>query len=662
MKLIRLLKPLGSTKSYFAVIRKFNHSDGYFIMTKKLLSSTFISAMRLILFVPIGSLSATELFSTDFDTDDGDFTEEALGGSPIPSLYNAGRGTWSMEGDDAGPATNYIISPAILVRSSSGVQVSFDHRYSIEAEWDGTALQFSIDGGEFKTVPKSSFTKNGYTFESLIGNHVLGGEAGFNGNSPGYALGEYITSVAKIGGVPGGALLMIRFLGAWDEGAKGEFNPNWEIDSVLVETLDDADGDSMPDIYEDANGLDKTVDDSMDDADLDLVSNLNEFLNGTDPQDADSDGDKLSDGVETGTGIFIDANDRGSNPLSEDSDGDTLPDNVETGDGVYINETMTGTNPNLADTDNDGYTDAQEVVAGTNPSNSASKPDLPLPLGFWPFNDQGEAMTADLSPGENSGELFGGPNYVEGHSGLPGDFAIDFDGFDDAVTTMVSMDGLDGFTMSGWVKAATTSAGRAGLFGQNDVAEFGFIADATVQLWTAPGGAIETTLEPLEWTHLAVVSDATGRRIYVGGVEVSSGGAASPVASSGFTFNIGGGGIYDGSGNFFTGQIDDVAVWDVALGQRTIEELAAGKINPIPLPSGSFGIAEFELTDGNRLNFVIEGTVPSVDYLIEESWDLIEWIEVEDLVGEAGASRTSATYVITDPALSKAFYRVRKLE
>jgi len=32
------------------------------------------------------------------------------------------------------------------------------------------------------------------------------------------------------------------------------------------------------------------------------------------------------------------------------------------------------------------------------------------------------------------------------------------------------------------------------------------------------------------------------------------------------------------------------------------------------------------------------------------------------LVGEAGASRTSATYVITDPALSKAFYRVRKLE
>ncbi|MCX8239734.1 MAG: hypothetical protein OSB05_13010 [Akkermansiaceae bacterium] len=97
MKLIRLLKPLGSTQSYFAVIRKFNYFDGYFIMTKKLLSSTFISAMRLILFVPIGSLSATELFSTDFDTDDGDFTEEALGGSPIPSLYNAGRGTWSMD-------------------------------------------------------------------------------------------------------------------------------------------------------------------------------------------------------------------------------------------------------------------------------------------------------------------------------------------------------------------------------------------------------------------------------------------------------------------------------------------------------------------------------------------------------------------------------------
>ena len=73
------------------------------------------------------------LLSEDFVEDDGGFIELAEGNSPIPSLYNEDPGTWSMEGDDQGPATNYITSPEIDVPITAGIEVSFAHRYSIEA-------------------------------------------------------------------------------------------------------------------------------------------------------------------------------------------------------------------------------------------------------------------------------------------------------------------------------------------------------------------------------------------------------------------------------------------------------------------------------------------------------------------------------------------------
>ena len=610
----------------------------------------------------IGSLSAVELLSEDFNSSNGGFTQEALGNTPIDSLYNSVAGTWSMEGDETGPATNYITSPPIPVTNAAGVLVSFNHRYSIESEWDGTALQYSIDGRPFKTVPLASFTQNGYTFGPLIGNHVLGGQDGFNGDSPGYDARTFITSIANIGGVPAGSNLVIRFLGAWDEGARGNSIPGWEIDSLLVETLPDEDGDGMPDEYEDANGLNRSVNDSADDNDSDLASNLTEYLWGSDPQKNDTDEDGLLDGMETGTGIFVDASNRGTNPLSKDTDGDLLEDAVETGDGVFVDATKTGTNPNLADTDDDGFTDFQEVTAGTDPNNSAKKPPLPAPLGFWTFNDQGATSTADHSPNGNDGQVVGSPTYVAGHSGIPIDFALNFDGLDDAVTTPVSLSLLESFTLSGWIKASGISANRAGLFGQNDVVEFGFISGTTIQLYTAPGGAIETILAPTEWTHVAVVSDPSGRRIYVNGVEVSSGGAASPLGASGFTFNIGGGGIYDGSGNYFTGQIDDVAVWGVPLGTRSIQDLASGKINPATIPSGYFGIASFEKTSETNFTFIIEGTIPNGNYIIEQSGNLVDWTESTDFIGTAGSTTTSVSFSIIPPTPAKVFYRARRVE
>lgn len=124
----------------------------------------------------------------------------------------------------------------------------------------------------------------------------------------------------------------------------------------------DTDGDSLPDQWEFSffeGDLTKLSGDG--DFDEDGSTDENEFLSTTDPTNADSDGDGLSDGVETGTGTFVSADDTGSNPREADTDGDTLSDSAEVlGDP--------STDPNNANTDGDDYDDAQELACGTDPN------------------------------------------------------------------------------------------------------------------------------------------------------------------------------------------------------------------------------------------------------------------------------------------------------
>ncbi len=326
----------------------------------------------------VSSAGAVDLLVEDFSANDGGFVQEATGNTPIDSIYNSASGTWSMEGDDSGPATNTLTSLPIAVAMPAGIQVSFDHRYSIEGDnWDGAGLQISIDGGEFKNVPASAFTQNGYTNTApLIGNHVLKDLDGFSVDSAGYAEGIFITSIASVGGVAAGSSIQVRFVGAFDEGAKGANNPNWEIDSVKVDTLLDTDGDGMPDEYEDANSLDKNVDDSGDDPDMDNSTNLEEYIQGTNHLDDDSDDDGLKDGIESNSGTFVDATDSGTDPLIPDTDGDGLADGVEDGGGTFVSATQTGSDPNKADTDGDNQTDGFEVNNSTDPSDPNSKSDV----------------------------------------------------------------------------------------------------------------------------------------------------------------------------------------------------------------------------------------------------------------------------------------------
>lgn len=77
--------------------------------------------------------------------------------------------------------------------------------------------------------------------------------------------------------------------------------------------------------------------------------------------DPDTDGDGLSNLVETNTGIYVSPTDTGTDPNDDDSDDDGLKDGEELA-------TFT-TDPNIADTDGDALTDGNEVVVHfTNPT------------------------------------------------------------------------------------------------------------------------------------------------------------------------------------------------------------------------------------------------------------------------------------------------------
>ena len=119
----------------------------------------------------------------------------------------------------------------------------------------------------------------------------------------------------------------------------------------------DTDGDGIPDKWEydhpPFNPLDAL--DGNADADEDGLPNATEIVMAhTDWQDADTDGDGLTDYEE-----WIGATD----PTTPDTDGDGLPDGTEV---------MLGTNPCDADTDGDGCPDGWEVRFGFNPLSAAS--------------------------------------------------------------------------------------------------------------------------------------------------------------------------------------------------------------------------------------------------------------------------------------------------
>jgi hypothetical protein len=195
-------------------------------------------------------------------------------------------------------------------------------------------------------------------------------------------------------------------------------------------------------------------------------------------------------------------------------------------------------------------------------------------IAYWSFDEGSGTTAADSSGNNNTGTLYGGPQWVAGMIGG----ALGFDGTDDYVGTgKILLSNVSAFTLAGWVSAGNPGSSRVGLFGQNDCVEFGFDG-GNIGIWTPGGGSAVTewTFADLTWHHVAVVGDGTSLKIYLDGQQAAVGGAtvSTIYGTSTYQMRMGGGGVWDASGNWFSGQIDEVRVYSRALSRPEIGSLA----------------------------------------------------------------------------------------
>jgi hypothetical protein len=186
----------------------------------------------------IDPAGATTLFATDFNANNGGFTVETPQPYDGPWVYDAASGSWREDGqnpENSRPNTSTLISPTVTVTRAGGVQLAFAHRYSFEGgAWDGGNVWISINGGAYTMVPGSAFLQNGYNGTVLPNSaSILKGQAAFIENSTGYGAG-FLTSVANLGTFAVGDTIRVQFIAANDTNTRGEFVPNWQIDSVAL--------------------------------------------------------------------------------------------------------------------------------------------------------------------------------------------------------------------------------------------------------------------------------------------------------------------------------------------------------------------------------------------------------------------------------------------
>lgn len=163
-------------------------------------------------------------------------------------------------------------------------------------------------------------------------------------------------------------------------------------------------------------------------------------------------------------------------------------------------------------------------------------------------------------------------------SGFPaGNTGGGFNGAAGHVSTPFQLNDATEFSVSGWIRRGAFKSGRGGYFGQNNVLEFGDAGGGTtVELYVERRGSL-TAPFPFadnEWGQFVISANLTSTILYANGVEIGRfSGAIESYAASDFLFNIGGGGIFNDTGDFFQGNIDEVAVFPTALTPAQVQTL-----------------------------------------------------------------------------------------
>jgi glucose/arabinose dehydrogenase len=221
------------------------------------------------------------------------------------------------------------------------------------------------------------------------------------------------------------------------------------------------------------------------------------------------------------------------------------------------------------------------------------------------FNEGSGTVAADASGNSRTGTLSGATWITAGRFGN----ALSFDGVDDWVTVS-DADALDlttGMTLEAWVFPTVALSGWRAVIQKEQPGGVAYYLYASSRNNARPGTGVyiggeqilygDNPLAANTWTHLAATFDGTTQRLYVNGVEVASRAQTGSIETSTGPLRLGGHSVW---GEFFQGYIDEVRVYNRALGQAEIQNdmntPVGGAPGPVP-PSGL--VAAYGFNEGS---------------------------------------------------------------
>jgi hypothetical protein len=230
------------------------------------------------------------------------------------------------------------------------------------------------------------------------------------------------------------------------------------------------------------------------------------------------------------------------------------------------------------------------------------------PVAAYSF-DEGEGSTVEDAAGEHDGTIEG-PGWTKGKFGG----ALEFDGEAGDLVTVPGTEDLqfEEFTVEAWVRPAQSDL-LAPIVAKLDEEEFGYAlysggdnAAGRPQGYLLEGKQISATafddeeLAEHAWSHIAVTNDGAHIRLYVNGELEDTSPVDEDVKAGGEgPLTIGGNEAFE-AGEYFSGKIDEVWVYDRAL---DADEIATDKNSGIdspataPVAAYSFDAGEGEVAE-----------------------------------------------------------------
>jgi hypothetical protein len=213
----------------------------------------------------------------------------------------------------------------------------------------------------------------------------------------------------------------------------------------------------------------------------------------------------------------------------------------------------------------------------------------PMPVVHWPLNETAGILAAD-SVGTRDGSLkgfdAGGSHWVAGYSGG----GLKFDGIDD----YVDVEGYRGIcgrnprAVSAWIKTPPEPTGRLPViaWGRDLPGEYWLLEvdeDQRLRLFCGSGfiSANEQQVGDGNWHHVAVVLHPVNPTrplisdvlLYVDGRRRTIYKMEEAQINTGCTENVSIGASYIPGSNYFSGIIDEVAIFDMAIGTTAIHKI-----------------------------------------------------------------------------------------